>query len=222
MFAAAFLTLYSGLGVTVGAHRLWAHRSYKAKLPFRIFLAIGQSIAGQNCIYIWSRDHRVHHKYSDTDADPHNSHRGVFFSHVGWLMYKKHPDLLDQAKKLKFDDLLADPVVYWQQVFYYPIYFVFAFFLPFIVPVIFWNESVVTSFFVNYIFRTGYLLHGTWFINSAAHLWGDKPYDHKIPPADNKWLCWISLGEGYHNYHHTFPYDYSAGELPLLPNISRK
>jgi stearoyl-CoA desaturase (delta-9 desaturase) len=82
------LTIWSGLGVTAGAHRLWAHRAYKARLPLRIFLALGQSIAGQNCLYIWCRDHRVHHKFSDTDADPHNIYRGVFFSHVGWLVVR--------------------------------------------------------------------------------------------------------------------------------------
>lgn len=145
--------MVSGFGVTCGAHRLWAHRSYKAKLPLRIFLAIGQSIAGQNCLYIWCRDHRVHHKFSDTDADPHNSKRGVFFSHVGWLLHKKHPDVIEQGKKLNCDDLLSDPVVYWQQVLYYPSYLIFAFFIPVAVPVYFWNESLATSFFVNYIFR---------------------------------------------------------------------
>lgn len=216
------LIVWSGFGVTVGAHRLWAHRSFKAKLPLRIFLAIGQSIAGQNCLYIWCRDHRVHHKFSDTDADPHNSKRGVFFSHVGWLLHKKHPDVIEKGKKLNLDDLMSDPVVYWQQKMYYPIYFVSAFLLPVVVPPYLWNESWVTSFFVNYIFRHGYVLHSTWFVNSAAHLWGDKPYDNKIPPSDNKWVSYVTLGEGYHNYHHTFPYDYSTSELPLLPNFSKR
>ncbi|GBP32239.1 Acyl-CoA Delta(11) desaturase [Eumeta japonica] len=75
----------SGLGITAGAHRLWTHRSYKAKLPLRLILLVLNSLACQNSIIDWVRKHRLHHKYSDTDADPHNASRGFFFSHVGWL-----------------------------------------------------------------------------------------------------------------------------------------
>lgn len=69
-----------GLGITAGAHRLWSHRSYKARLPLRIFLMLAQTMAGQNCLYVWCRDHRVHHKFTETDADPHNTNRGFFFA----------------------------------------------------------------------------------------------------------------------------------------------
>lgn len=89
------LGVTSGLGITMGAHRLWAHRSYKARFPLRAVLAVFQTLAFQNDIYEWARDHRVHHKFSETDADPHNACRGFFFSHMGWLMYKKHPDVAE-------------------------------------------------------------------------------------------------------------------------------
>lgn len=114
MFATA-VGMTSGLGVTVGAHRLWSHRSYKAKLPLRIFLMIMQTTAGQNSLYEWCRDHRVHHKFSETDADPHNAKRGFFFSHMGWLMVKKHPDVLIRGASVPMSDLLEDPVVRFQQ-----------------------------------------------------------------------------------------------------------
>ena len=74
-----FLAVYStfgGLGVTAGAHRLWSHRSYKAKWPLRLLLAFQQTVTGFDTIYNWSVIHRVHHRYSDTDADPHNVKRG--------------------------------------------------------------------------------------------------------------------------------------------------
>ncbi|CAG2122417.1 unnamed protein product, partial [Medioppia subpectinata] len=87
-----FIAVVSSLGIQCGAHRLWCHRTYKAKLPLQIILIILQTMALQNDIYEWSRDHRLHHKHSDTDADPHNSRRGFFFSHVGWLLCKKHPE----------------------------------------------------------------------------------------------------------------------------------
>ena len=71
-------------------------------------------MAGQNCLYIWCRDHRVHHKWSDTDADPHNTLRGFFFSHVGWLLRKKHPEMRRKGRTLDFSDLTSDPVVKFQ------------------------------------------------------------------------------------------------------------
>uniref|UniRef100_A0A8C9LQE1 Stearoyl-CoA desaturase 5 n=2 Tax=Piliocolobus tephrosceles TaxID=591936 RepID=A0A8C9LQE1_9PRIM len=108
---AYFCFLLAALGVTAGAHRLWSHRSYKAKLPLRIFLAVANSMAFQNDIFEWSRDHRAHHKYSETDADPHNARRGFFFSHIGWLFVRKHPDVIEKGRKLDVTDLLADPVV---------------------------------------------------------------------------------------------------------------
>lgn len=72
---AIFLYYISGLGITAGAHRLWAHRSYKARFPLRVLLAVFNTIAFQDCALHWARDHRVHHKYSETDADPHNATR---------------------------------------------------------------------------------------------------------------------------------------------------
>lgn len=70
---------------------------------------------GQNDIYEWARDHRVHHKYSETDADPHNAVRGFFFAHIGWLLVRKHPDVIEKGRKLELHDLLADKVVMFQR-----------------------------------------------------------------------------------------------------------
>jgi len=85
-----FLGYMAGLGVTAGAHRLWSHQSYKAHWTVRLFLAFWFTVAGQNDIYEWCRDHRVHHKWSETHADPHNANRGFFFAHMGWLCVRKH------------------------------------------------------------------------------------------------------------------------------------
>lgn len=104
-----------GFGVTGGAHRLWSHRSYKAKTPLRIILMMCFSSSGQNTLYDWVRDHRVHHKFSETDADPHNSNRGFFFAHVGWLMMHKHPDVIRKGNMLDMSDILDDPVVQFHQ-----------------------------------------------------------------------------------------------------------
>lgn len=103
------------MGITAGAHRLWSHKSYKAKLPLKIFLTICNTIAFQNSIWEWARDHRVHHKFSETDADPHNAKNGFFFSHVGWLLVKKHPDVRRKGKVIDMSDLDQDPVVAFQK-----------------------------------------------------------------------------------------------------------
>lgn len=112
---AMLLYTMSGLGITAGAHRLWAHRSYKARFPLRVFLAFLNTLAFQDCALHWARDHRVHHKYSETDADPHNATRGFFFSHIGWLLCRKHPDVKAKGQKLDISDLKADPVLRFQR-----------------------------------------------------------------------------------------------------------
>ena len=115
LFFSLVLWWGSGLGITAGVHRLWSHRSYEANSTVRFFLMIMNSIANQGSIYHWARDHRVHHKHSETDADPHNATRGFFFSHVGWLFVKKHPEVNRAGRELNFTDLAADPIVMFQK-----------------------------------------------------------------------------------------------------------
>lgn len=95
-----FIGRFAAFGVLAGSHRLWSHRSYKARLPLRILLMIMHTMSLQNDIYEWCRDHRTHHKYSETDADPHNSKRGFFFAHMGWLLVRKHPEVIRKGNNL--------------------------------------------------------------------------------------------------------------------------
>jgi len=201
------------IGITAGAHRLWAHRSYKAKLPLRIILAVCNTIAFQGCAIHWARDHRVHHKFSETDADPHNAKRGFFFSHVGWLLCKKHPDVIEKGRSIDISDLLADPVLVFQKKHYLILMPLACFILPTLAPMYFWSESFVNSFFVATMFRWTFVLNVTWLVNSAAHKWGDKPYDVNIQAVQNPTVAVFALGEGWHNYHHVFPWDYKTAEL---------
>lgn len=205
--------LIAGLGVTAGAHRLWCHRSYEATLLLRILLTIFNCMAVQTAIYDWCRDHRVHHKFSETNADPHNSKRGFFFSHMGWLFFKKHPDVINKGRTVDMSDLLADPVVCFQRKFYIPLSFIWGFLIPAIIPYWFWNEYFITAFFVAGIGRYIILLHSTWAVNSVAHLYGYKPYNKKINARENLLVALFAVGEGFHNYHHTFPWDYSTSEF---------
>ena len=214
------LHIMGGLGITMGAHRLWSHRSFKATFPLRVILALFQTLAAQNDIYEWTRDHRVHHKYSETDADPHNAHRGFFFSHMGWLMYRKHPEVIAKGKGLDMSDLKNDTVVMLQRKFYLPLVFIVCFALPTFIPWYYWNESVVTALMVAGFLRYTLILHTTWFVNSLAHWVGSKPYDKTIHPSQNGCVAFLAFGEGWHNYHHTFPWDYKAAELGGLVNYN--
>lgn len=203
----------TGFGITAGAHRLWAHKSYKAKLPLRILLALFNTIAFQNHIYEWARDHRVHHKYSETNADPHNATRGFFFAHVGWLLCRKHPDVIEKGKTIDMGDLERDPVVYYQKKYYLLLMVVFCFIFPTAIPVYCWGETWTNAWFVATMFRYVFTLNMTWLVNSAAHMWGGKPYDRFINPSENIFVAVGALGEGWHNYHHVFPWDYKTAEL---------
>ncbi|XP_034662526.1 stearoyl-CoA desaturase 5 [Drosophila subobscura] len=210
VYATMFL---GGLGITAGVHRLWSHKAYKAKLPLRIFLMLCQSLAFQNSIWEWTRDHRVHHKFTDTHADPHNSRRGFFFAHMGWLMCKKHPDVTSKGKQISMGDIEQDPVVMFQKKFYFVVMPICCFVVPMVFPYYFMGSSLRVCFFTCSMLRFCLSLHFTWLVNSAAHFYGMKAYDVNVSARNNKLVSTLTIGEGWHNYHHVFPWDYKAAEL---------
>ncbi|KAJ0177707.1 hypothetical protein K1T71_006580 [Dendrolimus kikuchii] len=210
----------SGEGITMGAHRYYAHKSFKATPLLRAILIILHTVAGQNSMFVWVRDHRVHHRFSDTDADPHNIKRGFFFSHMGWLMKRKHPLVLKLGKTIDMSDLQSDWMVMFQKKYYLPLYLIVAIFIPVWVPVHFFGEELwkatLCSFFARYLLQ----LHETWLVNSAAHLYGLRPYDKNLQSVESWFVSFVTLGEGWHNYHHAFPWDYKAAELSKLYNFT--
>ncbi|XP_075974663.1 acyl-CoA Delta-9 desaturase-like [Anticarsia gemmatalis] len=206
------LSQISNMGVTAGAHRLWTHRSYKANFPLRLLLLLFFTISYQSSVRSWVRDHRVHHKFCDTDADPHNSRRGFFFSHIGWLLLKKHPDVSDKGRSIDMSDIDAEQMLRIQHKYFFLWVFLFAIIIPAYIPPL-WGENYWTGFFVAVILRHTYALHMIFLVNSAAHMWGSHPYDKDICPTENKIVSFLATGEGFHNYHHTFPWDYRTEEL---------
>ncbi|CAG5106882.1 Similar to Acyl-CoA Delta(11) desaturase (Spodoptera littoralis) [Cotesia congregata] len=169
-------------------------------------------MAGQTHMSKWIRDHRTHHRYSETHADPHNSHRGFFFSHVGWLMMRRHPAVKKYGSKIDMSDIKNDPVIQFFDKYYTPIMLFSAFVLPTIIPVYCWNESWSISFRAV-IIRYVWLLNATFAVNSFAHMFGNRPYNKTAKPTENSTVAFFTLGEGWHSYHHTFPWDYKAAEL---------
>lgn len=206
----------TGWGVTVGAHRLWAHRTYEAHFLLRLFLMLANSVAYQGTIYDWATNHRIHHLYTETDADPHNSTRGFFFSHIGWLLLKPNPATIEAQKKLDRSDLWDDPLVRIQHQCD-PYYIVFAvFFFPASVAYYGWGENYVNAMLVAGSIRYCLMMHSTFLVNSAAHLWGDRPYDSDGSFAvESPMVSFLCLGEGWHNWHHKYPFDYAASEFGI-------
>eukprot|EP00929_Paragymnodinium_shiwhaense_P049814 TRINITY_DN2511_c0_g3_i1.p1 TRINITY_DN2511_c0_g3~~TRINITY_DN2511_c0_g3_i1.p1 ORF type:complete len:686 (+),score=128.77 TRINITY_DN2511_c0_g3_i1:104-2161(+) len=204
--------IISGWGITAGAHRLWAHRSYKAGTPLKIFLMLANSIASQGSIYHWSRDHRVHHLYSDTAADPHDANRGFWFSHVGWLFFKKHPAVAAAGRKVNMDDLKADPVVMFQKRAdpFWNLLWCFA--VPAFVG-LYLGDTMWNSFLIAGALRYILVLNATWAVNSVVHAWGTKPYNASHLTTENGWVSFFAMGEGWHNWHHAFSWDYAASEM---------
>jgi stearoyl-CoA desaturase (delta-9 desaturase) len=212
-------SITSGMGTTVAAHRYFTHRTFKANKPLKIILIMFQTMAAQEPILHWARDHRVHHKFTDTDADPYNSRRGFFFSHMGWLLCKKHPEVLRQGKKIDMSDLADDPMLKFQKRYYALLGFLANFGVPILLGL--WcGESFAVCWYGN-IYRYVVVLHLVWCVNSVAHIYGAKPYDRDISPTDSRLVGFLAMGEGWHNYHHVFPWDYKTAELPYYRwNIS--
>jgi len=212
-----FLMFVSATGITAGAHRLWAHKSYKAKTPLKFILVLFNCVSFQNDIIEWARDHRVHHKFSETNADPHNALRGFFFAHIGWLLVRKHPEVTAKGKGVDISDLTSDPLLMFQRKYYPYLVLFFCFIVPSFVP-LYWGESLKVAYFTAGLFRYAVALNFTWCVNSVAHMWGNRPYDAKINPRQNALTSFGAFGEGWHNYHHSFPYDYRASEFPYTLN----
>ncbi|PVU92947.1 hypothetical protein BB559_003507 [Furculomyces boomerangus] len=194
----------SGLGITAGYHRLWSHVSYKATYPLQVFLAIASGAAVQGSIFWWSRDHRVHHRYTDTPRDPYDARQGFFHCHMGWMLVRKDRRQLGYADT---SDLKTDPVVRWQHKYYPLIAVIMSAVVPTLICGLGWGDYRGGYFYAG-ITRMVVLHHATFCVNSLAHTIGRSTYDDSQTAKDSVVTAVVTLGEGYHNFHHEFPGDY--------------
>lgn len=203
---------------TTGYHRLWSHRSFQACTGIKVLLAVLGAAQNQWSIIWWVRHHRAHHQYTDTDQDPYNAKRGLLFSHIGWLLG------LNQAAwgPVDVSDLENDPVVVWQQRLYYPIVVLVGFVLPAAVAHYGWNDWNGGMLYGGLI-RIIVVQQVTFLNNSVAHApWaGSQPYGTGSTARNVSLLAIFTLGEGNHNFHHTFPIDYRNGIEWYEPDFSR-
>ncbi|CDM28178.1 hypothetical protein DTO006G1_2733 [Penicillium roqueforti] len=195
---------FTGLGITAGYHRLWAHCSYSATLPLRIWLALVGGGAVEGSIRWWARDHRAHHRYTDTDKDPYSVRKGLLYSHLGWMVMKQNPKRIGRTD---ITDLNEDPVVVWQHRNYIKVVLTMGLIVPMLVAGLGWGDWY-GGFVYAGILRIFFVQQATFCVNSLAHWLGDQPFDDRNSPRDHIITALVTLGEGYHNFHHEFPSDY--------------
>lgn len=203
----AVLWAFNGMSITAGYHRLWAHRSYEASKPVQIFYMLFGAMALQNSILVWASSHRVHHRHvDDVDHDPYSAKRGLWFSHIGWML-RNHPSGAVDFRNAK--DLEANPIVRFQHKYYLPLAIGMNFGVPLLLGVM--HGDIWGSLLLGGFLRLVVSHHCTFFINSLAHFWGSRPYTTENTARDNGILALFTWGEGYHNYHHLFQWDYRNG-----------
>ena len=196
----------SGMGITMGYHRLFAHKSFKTNSFVEWILMIFGSLAFENTILKWVSDHRKHHNFSDTKDDPYSIMEGFWHAHIGWII-KNTPEKQSRIKGVK--DLESKPAIKFQNKYYFHIGIIVGFILPLIVGLIY-NRPLGAVLYAGFL-RVTLVHHATFFINSLCHFVGNRPYDYKSSARDSWFVSLFTFGEGYHNYHHTFQWDYRNG-----------
>ncbi|GLZ38766.1 fatty acid desaturase [Actinokineospora sp. NBRC 105648] len=222
-----FFTI-SGLGVTIGYHRLFTHGSFRAKRGLKIALAAAGGLSAQGSVIEWVADHRRHHAFSDREGDPHSPWlfgtgpvalaKGFWHSHMGWLFSRDRtnierfaPDLQADADLRKVDQL-------------FPVLTVVSMLAPALIGgLVTWSFwGALTAFFWAGIIRVAVLHHVTWSVNSVCHMIGDRPFKSR-DRASNFWpLAILSFGESWHNSHHADPTSARHGVLRGQLDISAR
>lgn len=205
--AFAFFMAWTGLSITAGYHRLWAHKSYEAHPIVKYFLLLGATLAVQSSAFDWCSGHRVHHRHVDDEYDdPYSAKRGFWFSHMDWMLHKYPSGQYDYKN---IPDLKKDKLLTLQHK-YYGFWVVLTNFVV-VGGVGLLIGDVLGTFLIAGLLRMVLTHHFTFFINSLCHMFGTRPYTDENTARDNPILAIFTWGEGYHNYHHYFQYDYRNG-----------
>eukprot|EP00187_Rhodella_violacea_P004005 CAMPEP_0174898884 /NCGR_PEP_ID=MMETSP0167-20121228/24250_1 /TAXON_ID=38298 /ORGANISM="Rhodella maculata, Strain CCMP736" /LENGTH=431 /DNA_ID=CAMNT_0016139669 /DNA_START=135 /DNA_END=1430 /DNA_ORIENTATION=- len=207
LILAAIQYFLTGLGITGGYHRLWSHRAFNASLPVQLVLAAWGAAAFEGSARWWSRNHRAHHRYVDTEKDPYAVHKGFWYAHLGWMVLKQDKN---RSGRVDISDLNSSKVLQLQHKYYIWIALFFGFVLPCAIGHFGWGDfwgALVYAGFGRMLF----VHQATFCINSLAHTFGEQTYSKEHTSYDSVVTALITLGEGYHNYHHEFPHDYRNG-----------
>lgn len=201
------------LGVTIGYHRLFTHKSYKTNRVISAILGILGSMSVQGPILQWASTHRRHHQHTDSEDDPHSPHaygssflgllRGMLHSHFGWF-FSKAPtrDIMNRY----VPDLIADPVITFVSR-WFGLWVLLGLLIPAAIGLAVtqsWMGALMALLWGG-LLRVFFVHHVTWSVNSACHLWGRQPFNTHDESRNNAVMGVLALGEGWHNTHHAFP-----------------
>ncbi|XP_076765827.1 acyl-CoA Delta-9 desaturase [Xylocopa sonorina] len=208
VFFTIFITILGYLGVTAGAHRLWAHRTYEASWSLRLLLMLAHTLTGVGPIYDWVLMHRLHHKYYGTDKDPYNHKKGFLYSHyvanfLSWDAYVKEMEV-----EVDMRDMQLDNFVYFQKLFYWPLFIIFGVILPLNAPLEYWDESMTVSVITG-LLRFAILVNISWLVNSGRIIWSAEG---KKIPADDLSIFFVKR-TFWQAYHYMVPWDWKCGEF---------
>jgi len=197
------LQVVTSMGITLCYHRLLAHRSFQVPKWLEYILTLCGTLALQGGPIKWVATHRVHHAFSDRPQDPHSPTKGFWWAHLLWLF--AHDDVLDHPTKfLRYaPELARDPVhqFFEKGQVLLTIGLGVALYALGGLPWLIWGLFL----------RTVFVYHGTWLVNSAAHLWGYQSYETNEGSRNNWWVALISYGEGWHNNHHAYLHSAAHG-----------
>ena len=208
-----FMVTILGLGITVGFHRLFTHRSFQTTRPMRALFGILGSAALEGPVIEWVAYHRRHHQFSDQEGDPHSPHvghgegwrgalRGLFYAHVGWVVFSDEP--ADEERYAK--DLLKDPLVRFIDKTFV-LWALVGFALPFGLGVALTGTVYggLTGLLWGGAVRVLVVHHITFCINSLCHFFGTRRFDVDDESRNLAWLAPFTFGEAWHHNHHAFP-----------------
>lgn len=203
-----FFFIATGLSITLGYHRLFAHMAFQAKWPVRLATLLFGAAAFENCALAWVSDHRRHHKHVDHDDDPYDISKGFWYAHIGWILFKLDPE----PPWDNVADLRKDRLVMWQDRFYVWIAVGVGLLAPALLGYLHsgW-VGALGGFLLAGVARVTAVQHMTFFINSLCHTIGRQPYSDRCSARDSWIMAIFTFGEGYHNYHHEFQHDYRNG-----------
>jgi stearoyl-CoA desaturase (delta-9 desaturase) len=178
--------------ISAGYHRYFAHRSYHLSRPVQFLMALGGATAAQKGALWWASIHRLHHRYSDQPADPHSPKRGFWWSHVGWILCAKY----GRTRSEVIPEFARHPELRWLDRWH-------------LVPPTILGATVFlaggwSALWIGFFLSTALLWHGTFTINSLAHLFGRRRYRTSDTSRNSLLLALITSGEGWHNNHHYY------------------
>jgi stearoyl-CoA desaturase (delta-9 desaturase) len=200
------LWFLSGMGITMGYHRLFSHKAYKTNVFVEWILMIFGSMALENTILKWCSDHRIHHTKAETKEDPYSITEGFWHAHIGWIV-KNGLEENNRVRGVK--DLKSKSAVVFQNKYYFTIGIIGGFIIPLAIGFIY-GRPMGALLWAGFL-RLTIVHHATFFINSMCHYFGRQTYDIKSTARDSWFVSWFTFGEGYHNYHHKFQWDYRNG-----------